>query len=142
MKFSIFGLGDTSYEQYNEMGKEFDAGFEELGGQRVHEMACGNAETFSTEDDFNKWKENLWVKIFDLYSSQQSDEQKKKALIRHSSFLEESSKVDKNQLPWALDTSGIQLEEDKNNEPEYDMNMRHYLSSKPLKIKSMRQLRQ
>lgn len=32
MKFSIFGLGDTSYEQYNEMGKEFDAGFEELGG--------------------------------------------------------------------------------------------------------------
>jgi sulfite reductase alpha subunit-like flavoprotein len=26
MKFAIFGLGDTSYEQYNEMGKQFDEG--------------------------------------------------------------------------------------------------------------------
>ena len=24
MRFAVFGLGDTSYEQYNEMGKQFD----------------------------------------------------------------------------------------------------------------------
>lgn len=28
MDFCIFGLGDTSYEQYNEMGKFFDKSFE------------------------------------------------------------------------------------------------------------------
>ena len=28
MNFAIFGLGDTSYEQYNEMGKVFDQNFE------------------------------------------------------------------------------------------------------------------
>ena len=70
MNFTIFGLGDTSYEQYNEMGKVFDESFETLGGNRIHEMACGNAETFSTEDDFNKWKEDLWSKIFEHYASQ------------------------------------------------------------------------
>ena len=68
MNFSIFGLGDTSYEQFNEMGKMFDESFEKLGGRRVHDMGVGNAETFSTEDDFNKWKEDLWQKIFALYA--------------------------------------------------------------------------
>ena len=69
MNFSIFGLGDTSYEQFNEMGKVFDENFEQLGAKRLHDMGVGNAETFSTEDDFNKWKENLWSKIFEHYAS-------------------------------------------------------------------------
>ena len=63
MSFAIFGLGDTSYEQYNEMGNYFDESFEKLGGKRLQPAGVGNAETFSTEDDFNKWKENLWSNI-------------------------------------------------------------------------------
>ena len=58
------------------MGKVFDAGFEQLGATRLADMGVGNAETFSTEDDFNKWKENLWTKIFDHYASQMTDEEK------------------------------------------------------------------
>ena len=82
MKFSVFGLGDTSYEQYNQMGVEFDENFEKLGGVRLHDMACGNAETFSTEDDFNKWKDDLWSKIFEHYAASESAEDKKKSLVR------------------------------------------------------------
>ena len=67
MNFAIFGLGDTSYEQFNEMGRFFDESFEKLGGKRLHDMGVGNAETFSTEDDFNKWKENLWSNIIAHY---------------------------------------------------------------------------
>lgn len=67
MNFAIFGLGDTSYEQFNEMGRFFDESFEKLGGKRLHDMGIGNAETFSTEDDFNKWKENLWSNIIAHY---------------------------------------------------------------------------
>ena len=69
MKYAVFGLGDTSYEQFNEMGKVFDEGFEKLGATRLYDMGVGNAETFSTEDDFNKWKENLWQKIFEHYAA-------------------------------------------------------------------------
>jgi len=36
MKFTIFGLGDSSYEQYNEMGKYFNSTFGELGAERVY----------------------------------------------------------------------------------------------------------
>lgn len=77
MSFSIFGLGDTSYEQYNEMGKVFDESFEKLGGNRLHEMGVGNAETFSTEDDFNKWKEDLWKNIIEHYVKTENPVQKK-----------------------------------------------------------------
>ena len=38
--------------------------------------------------------------------------------------------------------SGLQLQENEAAQPDYDMNMRNYLTSKPLKIKSIRQLRQ
>jgi sulfite reductase alpha subunit-like flavoprotein len=44
MKFVIFGLGDTSYELFNEMGVEFDKRFEELGGERLYELGAANAE--------------------------------------------------------------------------------------------------
>jgi NADPH-ferrihemoprotein reductase len=68
MKYMIFGLGDTSYELYNEMGKYFDTEFEALGAERIYEMECGNAETFTTEEDFNNWKGKLWQSVSDHYS--------------------------------------------------------------------------
>ena len=105
MNFAIFGLGDTSYEQYNEMGRMFDESFEKLGGNRLHDMAVGNAETFSTEDDFNKWKENLWSSIIAHFAKTETTQQKKKALIRRKSSL--LVKADPTVLPWIVDTSGL-----------------------------------
>jgi len=104
MNFSIFGLGDTSYEQFNEMGRVFDESFEKLGGSRFHDMAVGNAETFSTEDDFNKWKSDIWSKLIDLYAKSESPEQKKKAILRRRSSMKPS---DPSILPWIVDDSGI-----------------------------------
>lgn len=57
MNFTIFGLGDTSYEQFNEMGKVFDESFEQLGGVRLYPMGVGNSEHHTTEDDFDKWRD-------------------------------------------------------------------------------------
>jgi len=36
LNFSVLGLGDSSYEHFNQMAKEFDRRIEELGGNRVH----------------------------------------------------------------------------------------------------------
>lgn len=36
LKFSVCGLGDTAYEHFCKMGKDFDARLEALGGERVH----------------------------------------------------------------------------------------------------------
>lgn len=75
MKFAIFGLGDTSYELYQEMAKYFDKAFETLGAARVFKMGEGNSETFSTEDDFDEWKMTLWQDIFKVYAEMETPEQ-------------------------------------------------------------------
>lgn len=36
LKFSVCGLGDTAYEHFCKMGKDFDARLEALGAERVH----------------------------------------------------------------------------------------------------------
>ncbi|MED1205755.1 assimilatory sulfite reductase (NADPH) flavoprotein subunit [Heyndrickxia acidicola] len=36
LRFSVLALGDTSYEQYCQVGKEFDLRLEELGGARLY----------------------------------------------------------------------------------------------------------
>ena len=35
VRFSVCALGDTSYEQFCQIGKEFDERLEALGGQRA-----------------------------------------------------------------------------------------------------------
>ena len=136
MTYTVFGLGDTSYEQFNEMGNQFNEGFEKLGAKRLHDIGVGNAETFTTEDDFVKWKENLWQNIFDHFKASETPEQKKKVLTRRASML----KSDPNVLPWIVDT--LVAQPSSVEDAEYDMNMRHYQSCKPLPVKSIRQLRQ
>ena len=132
MNFTIFGLGDTSYEQYNEMGNQFDAGFEKLGASRIFDAGVGNAETFSTESDFATWKESLWTKVCEHYAKFDTADNKKAALTRRASI-----RKNPDALPWLIAESGQLLEE-----PAYDMNMRNYTSSNDLPIKDMKELRQ
>lgn len=69
VNYAIFGLGDTSYEQFNAIGKHIDTGMEELGAKRIYKYGEGNAEKNKTEDDFIEWKEGLWASLAKHYSS-------------------------------------------------------------------------
>lgn len=42
VKYSVFGLGDSSYVFYNRAAKKFDVIFERLGAQRIVDMASGD----------------------------------------------------------------------------------------------------
>ena len=41
LKFAVFGLGDTQYENYNSMGRAFQKRLEELGGECVYVVVAG-----------------------------------------------------------------------------------------------------
>jgi NADPH-ferrihemoprotein reductase len=69
MKFVVFALGDSSYEQFNVMGKFFNETLEELGGERVYKYGEGNAEGNHTEDNFNEWKSSLWQELIQYYTN-------------------------------------------------------------------------
>jgi sulfite reductase (NADPH) flavoprotein alpha-component len=50
--FSVLALGDTSYEQFCEIGKKIDARLEELGATRVFDRQDCDVDF---DDDFAKW---------------------------------------------------------------------------------------
>ena len=51
-RFSVLSLGDTSYEEFCKMGKDFDARLEDLGARRVHDRVDCDVDY---DDDFAKW---------------------------------------------------------------------------------------
>lgn len=132
--FAIFGLGDSSYELYNEMGKHFDASFEKLGGIRAHELGAGNAETHSTEEDFHNWSAPLWEKLIAIYndiapSAEQSQPRAKVVKSDPSVMAYRAVAADSNDaLPVDADVA-------------YDLNARNYMKAWECPISSIRELR-
>jgi len=51
-RFSVCGLGDTSYEHFCRMGRDFDQRLEELGGKRVAPRADCDVDF---EEPYQKW---------------------------------------------------------------------------------------
>ena len=51
-RYSVLGLGDTSYEQFCKMGIDFDARLEGLGAKRIYNRVDCDVDY---DDDFAKW---------------------------------------------------------------------------------------
>ncbi|RCL34031.1 MAG: assimilatory sulfite reductase (NADPH) flavoprotein subunit [Puniceicoccaceae bacterium] len=51
-RFSVLGLGDTSYEEFCKMGIDFDARLEGLGAKRIYDRVDCDVDY---DDDFAKW---------------------------------------------------------------------------------------
>lgn len=52
VRFSVLGLGDTSYEHFCKMGKDFDARLEALGGKRIADRKDCDVDF---DDDYAAW---------------------------------------------------------------------------------------
>lgn len=51
-RFSVLGLGDTSYEEFCKMGKDFDRRLESLGAERIHDRVDCDVDF---DDEFASW---------------------------------------------------------------------------------------
>lgn len=58
VSFAVFGLGNSTYAHYNQMGKDCNEKLELIGGKRIFAFACGD-DSCSLEDDFEKWKSGI-----------------------------------------------------------------------------------
>ncbi|CAK9299129.1 unnamed protein product [Gordionus sp. m RMFG-2023] len=68
LNYSVFGLGNKTYEHYNAMGKFYDKKLEECGAKRISELGLGDDDS-CIEEDFMGWKEKFWEaaeKLYDL----------------------------------------------------------------------------
>ncbi|XP_066551761.1 NADPH--cytochrome P450 reductase isoform X2 [Amia ocellicauda] len=62
VNFTVFGLGNKTYEHYNAMGKYVDKRLEELGAQRIFDLGMGDDDA-NLEEDFVSWREQFWPAV-------------------------------------------------------------------------------
>ena len=60
MRFTVFGLGNSTYEFYNAIGRKFDQLLEEKGGERFAEYGEGDDGTGTLDEDFLSWKDGVF----------------------------------------------------------------------------------
>ena len=64
VKFTTFGLGDSSYVYYNEAAQRIHERFEELGGQCVMPIGLGDdKDEDKFESAWNEWVPELWNEL-------------------------------------------------------------------------------
>jgi sulfite reductase alpha subunit-like flavoprotein len=60
LNFAVFGLGNSTYEYYNTVGKVVDARLEESNAVRIVELGLGDDDG-NLEDDYMNWSEVFWA---------------------------------------------------------------------------------
>lgn len=54
VRFSVFGLGNSSYPKFCSFAKFLDTSLHELGAERIYELGLGD-ELFGQEESFRLW---------------------------------------------------------------------------------------
>ncbi len=57
--YTIFGLGSSKYENFNEMSKKFEKVFQKVGLKRVIENGIGD-DANDINEDYEKWRKTFW----------------------------------------------------------------------------------
>ena len=55
----VFGLGNKTYEKYNEVAQVLNTRLSEMGGQELYELGLGDDDG-NLEEDFSAWKDDMW----------------------------------------------------------------------------------
>jgi len=91
LKFTVFGLGNKTYDHFNSVARVFDKRLEELGATRIYRRGEGDDDC-SLEEDFNRWKSGLWQVIAPTGSTSKKIESKTD-LVLLESLPEEEGKM-------------------------------------------------
>ncbi|XP_066998024.1 NADPH--cytochrome P450 reductase isoform X2 [Anabrus simplex] len=73
LNYAVFGLGNKTYEHYNEVAKYVDRRLEELGATRVYELGMGDDDA-NIEDDFITWKDKFWPAVCEYFGIEATGE--------------------------------------------------------------------
>ncbi|KAK3859590.1 hypothetical protein Pcinc_031396 [Petrolisthes cinctipes] len=66
IQYTVFGLGNKTYEHFNAMGQYVDKRMAELGAVRMFPLGMGDDDA-NMEDDFITWKDGMWPKVCEVF---------------------------------------------------------------------------
>ncbi|KAH6986579.1 FAD binding domain-containing protein [Ilyonectria destructans] len=61
LRYAAFGLGNSTYEHYNDMIRNIDSVLQYHGAQRIGNVGEGDDGKGTIEDEFIAWKEPMWA---------------------------------------------------------------------------------
>nr|QEG78946.1 CpC573 [Chrysomela populi] len=88
LTYAVFGLGNKTYEHYNEVAIYVDKRLEELGATRVYDLGLGDDDA-NIEDDFITWKDKFWPAVCEHFGIEATGED----INMHQYRLEEFEEV-------------------------------------------------
>ncbi|XP_051521619.1 NADPH--cytochrome P450 reductase-like [Myxocyprinus asiaticus] len=74
VKYTVFALGNKTYEHYNAMGKYVDKRLAELGAQRIFDLGMGDDDA-NLEEDFVSWREQFWPAVCEHFGVEATGEE-------------------------------------------------------------------
>ncbi|XP_030632713.1 P450 (cytochrome) oxidoreductase b [Chanos chanos] len=74
IKYTVFALGNKTYEHYNAMGKYVDKRLAELGAQRIFDLGMGDDDG-NLEEDFVSWREQFWPAVCEHFGVEATGEE-------------------------------------------------------------------
>lgn len=74
VKYTVFALGNKTYEHYNATGKYVDKRLAELGAQRIFDLGMGDDDG-NLEEDFVSWREQFWPAVCEHFGVEATGEE-------------------------------------------------------------------
>uniref|UniRef100_A0A4W4FUX2 NADPH--hemoprotein reductase n=1 Tax=Electrophorus electricus TaxID=8005 RepID=A0A4W4FUX2_ELEEL len=74
LHYTVFALGNKTYEHYNAMGKYVDKRLSELGGSRIFDLGMGDDDG-NLEEDFVSWREQFWPAVCEHFGVEATGEE-------------------------------------------------------------------
>ncbi|KAJ8342848.1 hypothetical protein SKAU_G00327760 [Synaphobranchus kaupii] len=74
VNYTVFALGNKTYEHYNAMGKYVDKRLAELGATRIFDLGMGDDDG-NLEEDFVSWREQFWPAVCEHFGVEATGEE-------------------------------------------------------------------
>ena len=91
MNYTIFGLGDSSYEKFNLTSKMLDKRLEQLGAMKFFPIGLGDDQhDFGWEGEFDPWLYKLIIKLNKLFNDENCQKITTKKQSKYEVIMKES----------------------------------------------------
>ncbi|KAK3755557.1 hypothetical protein RRG08_012779 [Elysia crispata] len=68
LQFAVLGLGDSSYQKFNVVGKRLQKRIEQLGGQTIHDLGLADDQhDLGVDAVVTPWLSKLWDTLLEMY---------------------------------------------------------------------------
>lgn len=73
LRYVTFGLGNKTYEKYNEMVKVCDRQLAKFGASRIGDCGMGDDGDGTMEEDFITWKDSMWSSLAEVLNLEERE---------------------------------------------------------------------